>query len=176
MRHSDREAVRAELEAWRDGGNHVDPRLLAELSRPGDLFLITLDDVDSFLSLIWQESDPARLLTPRTEPRTLRDVVERLRKLGHSLERLRADLGLPRTEHHPEWFEPCARIDAAFDYERFGRLAVVPATDGERAQSLRGSFYVFDGMHKSLVLAKRLLADEVEFRPIEALLLVPRPK
>jgi hypothetical protein len=42
-------------------GHHVDARLIQAVMGPGSLFLLTLDDEQSFLSLIWQEIDPTRL-------------------------------------------------------------------------------------------------------------------
>jgi hypothetical protein len=101
-------------------------------------------------------------------------VAQRLRQRGHTFEGLSGHPGLPREEHDPDFFRPCVPIDRQFDYRRFGWVAVVAANDEERTQSPLGSFYVFDGAHKSLVLAKRLLAGEAAYRPVEALLLVPR--
>lgn len=166
--------VQNELATRQTAGHHVDQRLLTETSKPGDLYLLRLEDQDSFLSLIWQESDPARLLTPSGHSRTLREVAERVVRKNWTFEELSGDLGKSETQHHPKWFDPCARINREFDYAQFGWLALVPATDNERLQSPFGSFYLFDGMHKSLVLATRLLRGETQYRPVEALYLLPR--
>lgn len=154
--------------------HHFDSRLLRELEREGQLYLFRIEDEATFLSLIWQESDPARLLTPNGRPRTLRDVGERLIGAGYTFESLAKSQGQLRSQHDPQWFEPCVRIDAAFDFTQFGCIAVVAANDGERTQSPCGSFYLFDGMHRTLVLAKRILKRETAFQGIEALYLVPR--
>ena len=53
-------------------------------------------------------------------------------------------------------------------------LAVVPALDSERKESPQGTFYIYDGAHKSLVLAHRLLTAQAVYQSIEALLLIPR--
>jgi hypothetical protein len=53
-------------------------------------------------------------------------------------------------------------------------VAVVAADDEERARPPLGRFYVYDGAHKALALARRLLAGETKYHLIEALLLVPR--
>jgi hypothetical protein len=87
-----------------------------------------------------------------------------------------AVLERPPSVHNPGWFERCIEMDAAFEYERFGRVAVVLPTDSERRQSLFGSFYIYDGVHRTLVLAKRLLSGQIHFRPLIALMLVPRPR
>jgi hypothetical protein len=50
----------------------------------------------------------------------------------------------------------------------------VAANDEERTQSPFGSFYVYDGAHKSLALARHLRVGEATYRPVECLLLVPR--
>lgn len=162
-----------QAEARRVLGDHVDSRLLKELTSEGQLYLFRIDDEGTFLSLIWQESHPSRLLTPNGQPRTLRDVGERLIR-GYTFESLTKPLGLPPSQHDPKWFERCVRIDAAFDFNQFGCIAVVAANDKERKQSPSGSFYLFDGMHRTLVLAKRLLKKETTFQGIEVLYLVPR--
>jgi len=174
MRRIGNQEVLNVFDARQREGHHVDSRLLAEVNNPGEMYLLRLEDEDSFLSLIWQEADPARLLTPRGMPRTMRDVACRLLEGGHTFDTLSSDLGLNRNQHRSEWFEPCRQIDRAFDYSQFGWLVVVPACDSERNQSPSGSLYLFDGMHKSLVLAKRLICRETPYQVIEALYLLPR--
>jgi len=163
----------AELRRHGSDGQHIDARVWREIAAPGQLFALTLAS-DDFLRLIWQEADFARFLTPPHESRTLRDVARRLIELGYSFDALTADIGLPREQHHPQWFTPCAEIDRAFDMDRFGLLILTPATEGEYRQSPGGIYYVFDGVHKSIVLAKRLLENTIAFRPLDVLLLVPR--
>jgi hypothetical protein len=154
-------------------GDHIDARLWHEIEAPGHIYKLTLETADQFLRLIWQEADPARFLTPPGNSRTLRDAAERLLQTGRSFEALVTNLGVPRSEHHPEWFRPCVEIDRTFDMTRFGWVVLTPATEGERNQSPTGTYYVFDGIHKTLVLAKRLLQG-TPYRPVEALLLTPR--
>ena len=55
-----------------------------------------------------------------------------------------------------------------------GFISVVPANDKEREQTPSGSFYIYDGMHKSLVLAVKLLQKEIDYQKIELLYLLPR--
>lgn len=156
-------------------GNHVDDRLVKAVKESEALFLLTLEDENSFLSLIWQEIDDTRLLTPPGESRTLRDIVHRMIDQSLTLEDLTSDLGKPEHSHKPEWFKKCLVINSDFDFNHFGWIAVVPAIDSERTQSPTGSFYIYDGVHKTLVLSKRLLSGETQFQPVEALLLLPRP-
>ena len=174
MRQINQAEARRVLGDRQQRGLHVDSRLLKEIERPGQLYLVRLEDEATFFSLIWQESDPARLLTPNDQSRTLHDVANRLIHSGYTFESLTKSLGLPLNQHHPEWFERCVPIDGAFDFNQFGWIAVEAANDGERKQSPCGSFYIFDGMHKTLVLAKRLMKKETVFQPIDALYLIPR--
>jgi hypothetical protein len=113
----------------------------------------------------WQESDPVRLLTQNCQSRTLRDVAQHLIGGAFTFESLTHSLGLPSSQHDPQWFETCLQIDRAFDFNRFGWLAVVAANDHERRQSPLGTFYLFGGVHKTLVLAKRLLQRETALSP-----------
>jgi hypothetical protein len=165
--------ARAALKKREALGDHVDARLWREIEAPGRIYKLTLETADEFLLLIWQEADSARFLTPPAHPRTLRDVAERLLQSGHSFEALVTNLGMPRSEHQPEWFRPCVEIDRQFDMTRFGWVVLTPATAGERNQSPTGTYYIFDGIHKTLVLATRLLQG-TPYQPVEALLLTPR--
>ena len=144
------------LEQHRQAGNKVDRKLLEEVGREGELYLFRPEDEDSFLSLIWYQGPGVRLLAPDGEPRTVRDVARRLRQRGDTFESLSGDLGLPREEHDPAFFKPCIPIDRCFDWRKFGWVAVVAAND------------------ESLVHARRLLAREAAYRPVEVLLLLPR--
>lgn len=166
LRPVDQARARAELERRRDAGFHVDDRLLREVQRPGALYLATLGTGEAFLSLVWQSTEKTRPLTPVGAPRTLRDCVARLHVYNWSFLRLR-DTGYP-------WFDTCVALDQEFDYGKFGWVALVPLNDHERRESPSGTYYVFDGVHKTLVLAKKLVRQEVPYEPVDALLLTPR--
>jgi hypothetical protein len=154
--------------------HHVDERLTQAVKGSGSLFLFTLEDEASFLSLIWQEIDPTRLLTPRGQPRTLGDVANRMLQNSWTFSSLCNPMGLHPTQHDPGAFRSFEALDADFDISKFDLLAVVPANDSERRQSPHGTFYIFDGVHRSLVLAHRVLSRQVDYHPVEALLITPR--
>lgn len=176
MRQVSREMVLQKIREMQKAGNHVDGRLIDEVKALKMVFfLIILEDKESFLSLIWHEIDASRLLTPGGS-RTLRDIAQRMMDQSLTFEVLAKGPGLPDSQHDPGWFKKCVNIDTRFDYDRFGWIIVVPATSHERDQSPYGTFYIYDGCHKALVLSKRLLCNEIRFQPVEALLLVPRPE
>jgi len=161
------------LRNHRSKGFHVDKRLMREVISGGKYYLIELKDKESFLSLIWQEIDASRLLTPKNESRCLKDVANRFIKKNYSFTKLSNSMGLPPSKHNPKWFQKCNQMYQSFDYEKFGVITVVPANDIERAQSPEGTFYVYDGIHKSLVLAVKLL-EGYNFNKVKAVLLIPR--
>jgi len=166
MRSTSPAEVRSILERHKDAGFHVDSRLLEELERPGKLFVGVLSTSTELFRLVWQSIEAARPLVPVDEPRTLLDCATRLEPFGWSFEAL-VGQGYP-------WFEKCVRIDQSFDYSKLGCIAVTPLVEAEGNGNPRGSYYIYDGVHKSIVLAKRLLQRELEFRPVEVLLLTPR--
>jgi hypothetical protein len=96
-------------------GHHVDARLIQAVKMPGTFFLLTLDDEQTFLSLIWQEIDPTRLLTPHGQPRTLGDVANRMIRLSWTFASLSNPMGLPPTQHVPAAFESFEKINSAFN-------------------------------------------------------------
>jgi hypothetical protein len=170
MKTTLKDDILSQLALKQGRGEHVDRRLFTSIRDSEALYLFTIFDEDSFLSLIWQEIDATRLLTPGGQPRTMKEVGSRL-QIWQGFSRLAGELDLPRTQHNPAWFERCVQIDTSFDYNRFGWISVVHPNDSERRQSPRGSFYIYDGVHRALVLAKRLLSQETEFQSIAAFLL-----
>src|SRR5216684_3250641 len=166
MNKTDAASVRSILEKHQASGLHVDERLWRELDQPGEMFLDFLATREEFLRLVWQSIDATRPLTPVGEPRTLFDCASRLSTFGWEFQRL-VQAGF-------EWFRPCVDIDKAFDYGKVGLVALTPLTESEKRETARGNFYIYDGVHKSIVLAKRLLRGETEYEPVQVLLLTPR--
>lgn len=162
------------LASRQKSGDHIDSRLFEAIPLSQRLYLFELRDEESFFSLIWQARKGTRLLTPKGESRTLNEVAARM-LTWQSFPRLASDLGLPEMEHCPSWFDRCVLVDSAFDYDRFGWISVVHPNDAERRESPSGSFYIYDGVHRSLVLAKRLRGRESQFKGVTLLLITPRP-
>lgn len=173
MKHIDNQAAIKMCDEHMNSGHHIDSRLISEV-RTGNIFLFTIDDLDTFLSLIWQARDDSRLLTPANRSRTLRDVATRFVKSRFSFPRLASNPPLDRHNHDPTWFKQCVPIAESFSYGRFGFVAVTPANDHERADSPTGTYYIFDGAHKTLVLSVLLLTGAVMFQTVTAILLIPR--
>jgi hypothetical protein len=168
------EEVRRRLDARRSRGANVDSRLYQQIDEPGSLDFWHLASESEFLALIWQARDDSRLLTPPGRPRTLGAVAERMIDQRYTFDRLASDFGLPRSVHNPDWFAPCRDIYNHFDGALFDFVALTPATSAERNENPQSSWYIYDGAHKTLVLAYRLLAREYLYQPVETLLLSPR--
>lgn len=166
MRSISRIEVQTVFDQHTAAGCHVDDRLLAQIDAPGELFVDVLPTCADYLRLVWQSIDAARPLVPVERPRTLRDCASRLESFEWRFQALVAQ-GYP-------WFEKCARLDQAFDWSKLGWIAVTPLLHAESRSNPQGSYYIYDGAHKSIVLAKRLLCRELEYRPVEVLLLTPR--
>ena len=83
-------------------------------------------------------------------------------------------MGLMPTFHDPTAFESFRALDAGFDISKFDLIAVTPANDSEKRQSPSGTYYSFDGVHRALVLAHRVMSGQSKYQPVEALLLTPR--
>lgn len=131
-----------------------------------------------FLSLIWHEIDASRLLTPKNESRTVRDVADRMIEKGYTFQSLSRNLCLPDDQHDPKWFRECCAIDRHFDYNRFGTICLVIANSNEKNNApASAKFYIYDGCHRSLVLGKRLLTGESKYeQQVKVILICPRPK
>jgi hypothetical protein len=166
MDKTDAASVRAIRERHQASGFHVDERLWREIDQPGEMFLGTLATREEFLRLVWQSIAATRPLTPVGEARTLFDCANRLSTFGWEFQRL-VQAGF-------KWFRRCVDIDAAFDYGKVGLVALTPLNEAERRETPAGNYYIYDGVHKSIVMAKGLLRGETEYEPVQVLLLTPR--
>lgn len=163
-----------ELQRHIDKGLHVGSRVLDEIKNIGSIFQFEIEDEETFLSLIWHEIDASRLFTPQGESRTLKDVAQRFIDNKISYSKLATNFGLPSDQHNPNWFSNCQKINDNFDYEEFGFIVLTPPTNEEVKQSSNGTFYIFDGSHKSFILATKLLKGELTFKSLNCFLLLPR--
>jgi hypothetical protein len=151
----------------------VDSRLKDEVQK-GLLFMIILEDIDTFLSMIWHDIKDSRILTPAGQPRTLHDVAKRVIDSGYDFRQLSSNMGYRPEEHNPEWFRKCKTIYDNYDPNKFDWLALTPPTTEEMKVSPNGIYYIYDGCHKALVLTVLLLQGKEIFRPLECLVLIPR--
>jgi len=129
-------------------------------------FFWALATKEEFLQLVWQFIPDTRPLTPVGEPRTLFDCANRVSTFGWEFQSL-VQAGF-------EWFRPWVDIDKTFDDGKMGLVAITPLNEAERRETPEGNYYIYDGVHKSIVLAKRLLRGETEYEPVQVLLLTPR--
>jgi hypothetical protein len=157
-----------------DRGHHIDDRLIREVHAPGEIHLFAIQSQTDFLRLIWQASDSTRLLTPFGAPRTLGHVAARMVNNGWTFSSLCHLIGLPESVHNPRAFEKFKMIDEAFDSGEFGFLGLTPAVPSEQRESPTGTYYLYDGVHRSIVLAYRVLIGKSPYFPVECLLLSPR--
>lgn len=173
LRTISKKEAEEELRTRENRGDHIDRRLRCGIKAACILLSGCLQDEESFLSLIWHEINDSRLLTP-CGSRTLKDVVQRMIEEDWCFKDLCSNLGLPAYKHNPCWFERCVRIDKCFDHSRLGWIAVTTVSDSIYSQSPEGSLYIYDGCHKALVYAHRLLTDKESYRPTPFLWLVTR--
>ena len=166
MNKTDAASVRAILTRHEAAGLRVDDRLWREVDQPGEMFLGTLATREEFLRLVWQSIPDTRPLTPTGEPRNLFDCASRLSTFGWEFQSL-VQAGF-------NWFRRCVDIDSTFDYAKVGLVALTPLNEAERRETPAGNYYIYDGVHKSIVLAKRLLCGETGYEPVQVLLLTPR--
>lgn len=127
------------------------------------------------MHLLWPPCPEAAWLTPQGESRTLKDVAGRILNSGHSFEVLAEGHRKLPDNHDTDFFAKFPYLDEHFDMQKFGLLALAALGDDEQKESPRANFYLYDGVRRSLVLAKRLLTGQSTYEPVPALLVIPRP-
>ena len=130
-----------------------------------------------FNNLVFMETNPTvwannqelvNKLTPKSEPRTLKAVAERI------LTEYPYDLPIQIFKHLSKdepWFEGCFIVSARFDPRLFGELKIRLLDMEEKRVSPDGSFYLEDGNHRALVYAVFLQLELIkEYKPVRAIL------
>jgi hypothetical protein len=173
MRSIDRLEAKEKLLSEQGEGYRGDVRVISALNRDQTCcFLLRLEDETSFLSLIWHDVPESRVLSAN-QSLLLGDVARRLIDRGWTFEKLvKREIG---GDYSPDYFAGCAHLDREFKFSEFGWPTLVLPNETERRRCPTGSFYLMDGTHRTLVLARKILLKEIEYEPVEGLLLLPRP-
>ena len=166
LRTLDAAEVKSQLESQQSHGCRISDRLHKEVDSPGERILVKAPTANEFLTLLWQSDSNTRLLAPDRNPRTVRDCAKRLANFGWRFQNLVSESN--------NWFQRCADIDENFDYAKLGWIVLTPLIPNERRETPDATFYIFEGVHRSIVLAKRLLREEEKYKPLDFLLLCPR--
>jgi hypothetical protein len=125
-------------------------------------------DREIFLDVAWQEFPATRQLTPETRPRTLREVGRQVESQFGSFYAIAKSKGIAGSLR-PEWFAKSEEIEAeGWNWEKFIPPWLVLAAPAERRHSERTALYVLEGNHSMAVLAHGLTANQLTWRPLEA--------
>ena len=150
-------------------------RRIDELIGLDKLRLRTFDDRDDFLHIAFLENDETRYFTPCDGTRTLQAVAQRINAEFGSFGALA--LAAPRKGLSPPWFRACADIEErGWSWSEYRRPWLVPAVPSERRFSPETDLYMWEGLHSSITLAVGLLRGTCEWRPVEAIVSLERPR
>jgi hypothetical protein len=164
-----------ELSYKRRNNFKVDSRLEKAIAivEPSDISMHSLNR-ETFLNIEFPEMGVSRVLTPLGESRTLLDVVNRMKSSGLGFASF-CDSSVNTSESYdPRWFEECKRIYNNFEYSKVCSVFVHGLSESSLRQSPTATFGIFDGTHRSLVLAYKLIVENFEFQDIRAFVL-PSP-
>lgn len=171
------ERAKTYVKVHTEDGHHIDGRVRLLLEAGNPVEQISLTSPEEFLRLQFHANDASRLLTPACKPRTLKDVIDRMIVSNWNFELLTSTLdGFDRSCHHPEWFEQCRWIEqTGFSFESFGSIFLMDLVHDEASQSPLANYSLYDGTHRSLVLASRVVQSSALYQPINAFVFRPRP-
>ena len=134
---------------------------------------VSLETFDAFSKLVWHYSPYSKLLT---KPHwwggklyTVGDVAKKMVENGWTFEAL--SRGEIAGDYKPGWFDSCQAIYSCFDWEVCLPLIVLNTTWSERWDCPASSFRIVDGIHRSLVIAYKVLSSELSYRPMTAIVL-----
>lgn len=163
-----------------DGERRKFEHTAQDLRQADTILEITLQDVEALHSLIWHDIDATERLTKGYD-RRLGAVVARLHDYDMTFDELARASGFAATLVKEQkarlFFRQCAEIEQRFDWDRFSPpLLVMPNQSEQVGAQNRGTYYIHNGNHRTLVVASMLLQRRIEFRPITCWLLLPRPR
>jgi len=135
---------------------------------------ITFDSFDSFSKLIWHFSPFSRVLTPPHwwgggKLYTVGDVAKKMISEGWTFSALAK--GEIAGTYKPGWFESCETVYNAFDYEKCLPLVVLNAGFSEKWDCSKSQYRIIDGIHRSLVIAYKVYANELLYQRINGIVL-----
>ena len=159
-------------------GHHVDNRVKRLLESGNPVISERIENGKQFLRLLYHDNQRVSgFLTPYHAPRTLRDVIARIESLGlNMLTVARRTPSIPTELHDPQWFLGSQRLyENGFKFSNFGRLFLMDLIQEEQAWSPNAYSSIYDGTHRSLVLAWLLIHREIEFQPVDCFIFRPRP-
>jgi hypothetical protein len=64
------------------------------------------------------------------------------------------------THRDPSAFESFRALDAGFDLSKFDSIAVTRANHTEKRESPNGTYYIYDGVHRALVLVHWVMSGQ----------------
>jgi hypothetical protein len=129
-----------------------------------------------FWNLCWQSVPMYRFLTPVGRCRSLRCVVDRLKQLNVGLSELGDVSARMDLVRNVEWFQHCLDLARTFDWARFEgsvlgadpiRLRIVNQI--ERGECPGATWYIADGVHRTLAAAVLLDQQRIRWRPFTAM-------
>lgn len=149
----------------------------------------TLYTADAFFNLVWMDAENIlgtnlyNRLTPKEEPRTLKNLVKRIRDRypGDSpheilsvlnselswLRKVEQYVGETNTSENNKWFAGCVAINGTFDPRLIRELWVRDLLEHESRQSPAGIYYIEDGSHRAFVYALNLAFNETAYVPVK---------
>jgi hypothetical protein len=151
------------------------------LRHDGEYFvgLAEIDSVDEYLALQLRDQSKSKCLTPNDQSRQMRHILDRMTDQDWTFEKLAGgSLSTVDVEREPVWFEKCKYLDENFDLDIMGPLAVHPRI-GSKNNVKQGDVYdpsvheIYEGQHRALVLAKKLVKQELNLRPLKMIYLWP---
>jgi len=173
MKHCSKESVIAQLS---QNNALVNGFLTRTVAQAVGFYRWTIEDADTLYSLIWHYHKSSQILTPGHwfggKLYTVGDVAKYMINQGYTFEGL-ANRAYKGT-YDPNWFKACASIDANLDWSKYDTFVVQPSNNAERRDCPHGTFRLIDGVHRSLTYAVKLLRNEIQFKPVDAILVLPK--
>ena len=138
-----------------------------------------IESVEDFLSLMLRDQGPSRCLTPEGASHRLLDVIGRMNEQEWTFESLA--IGgecVDIAGRDRGWYQKCVNLDPSFDLHKMGLLAVHPRSGskhqtGEEDNLVASAHEIYEGQHRALVLAKKLVMGEMAFDSLDVLYLWP---
>jgi len=137
----------------------------------GPIFGAEIDRPDVFLKLNLRYQKVTHPIAPLDDSLELEQIIGRMRDSQQDFRTLANEQDDPNKR---KWFTRVADIIQKFSYEDFGLIALEPSAPGLLKPEEATCYSIFEGQHRSLALAWRLMGDIQSFKPIQALLLFPR--
>ncbi|MDA1353817.1 MAG: hypothetical protein O3A01_05020 [bacterium] len=175
MKAISKDNVLKQLHHTHNNNQNVDQSILSTCLDSDYFYTIILEDLASIHALMLPFTTTFDWLFTAKERKKKHSAIEIAKTLiekGHTFNSILESHTISAKDK--QWFNACTTIYDQFDMARLSWPIIIPINNQERSKFPHATFRLYNGFHRLIVYAYKVLKNEIPEAPIECLLVGPR--